>query len=125
MKAILLPDAATFLERTRSLRSEKPFLTNVMGSTATAVASGQRSYEKMWWWVVEDSTGAVVAMMMRTAPHKLVLSPMPLEAVDVAAEAVVNHDPEIPGLTGSKLLVESFLAKFIALSALELRGEIE
>jgi predicted GNAT family acetyltransferase len=125
MKVILLTDAAEFLGRTRTFRSHEPYLTNVMGSTATSVASGLRSYEKMSWWVVEDDAGAVCAMMMRTAPHNLVLSPMPLEAVDAAAAAVAVHDPEIPGLSGSRMLVESFLAKFIALSHQELRGVIE
>jgi predicted GNAT family acetyltransferase len=125
MKVILLGDAAEFLNRTRTFRSQEPYLTNVIGSTATSVASGLRSYEKMSWWVVEDASGTVCAMMMRTAPHKLVLSPMPLEAIDVAAAAVAVHDPEIPGLSGSKSLVESFLARFIDLSHQELRGEIE
>src|SRR5580698_4993488 len=93
MKAILLPNATAFLDRTRLFRSREPYLTNVMGTTAMSVASGQRSYDDVWWWVVVDSTGTVVAMMMRTAPHKLVLSPMPLDAVDVAAEAVATQDP--------------------------------
>jgi predicted GNAT family acetyltransferase len=125
MKAILLPSAAAFLDRTRLFRSHEPYLTNVMGTTAMSVAAGQRRYDDTWWWVVEDSTGTVVAMMMRTAPHKLVLSPMPLDAVEVVAEAVATEDPDIPGLTGSRPLVEAFLAKFVTMSELALRGEIE
>jgi predicted GNAT family acetyltransferase len=125
MKVILLSDAGEFLDRTRSFRSQEPYLTNVVGSTATSVAAGLRTYEKMSWWIVHDDAGAVCAMMMRTAPHNLVLSPMPLEAVDAAAAAVAVHDPEIPGLSGSKSLVESFLTKFGALSHQELRGKIE
>jgi len=125
MKVILLADAAEFLDRTRRFRSREPYLTNVMGSTATSVATGLRLYEKMSWWVVEDSSGSVCAMMMRTAPHNLVLSPMPLEAVDAAAAAVASHDPEIPGLSGSKTLVESFLTRFIDLSHQNRRGFIE
>jgi predicted GNAT family acetyltransferase len=125
MKVILLADAAEFLDRTRAFRSQEPYLTNVMGSTATSVATGLRTYEKMSWWVVEDDSGSVCAMMMRTAPHKLVLSPMPLEAIDVAAAAVADHDPEMPGLSGSKRLVEPFLARFVDLSHQNLRGVIE
>jgi predicted GNAT family acetyltransferase len=124
MKVILLANASEFLDRTSGFRSREPYLTNVMGSTATSVAIGLRSYDKMSWWVVEDDAGTVCAMMMRTAPHNLVLSPMPLEAIDVAAAAVAVHDPEIPGLSGSRTLVESFLARFIDLSHQELRGEI-
>jgi predicted GNAT family acetyltransferase len=79
----------------------------------------------MSWWVVEDDAGTVCAMMMRTAPHSLVLSPMPLAAIDVAAASVAVHDPEIPGLSGSKTLVEAFLARFADRSHQELRGKIE
>jgi predicted GNAT family acetyltransferase len=125
MKVLLLDDAAEFLDRTRTFRSQEPYFTNVMGSTATSVATGLRTYETMSWWVVEDDSGDVCAMMMRTAPHKLVLSPMPLKAIDVAAAAVAAHDPKIPGLSGSKALVESFLTRFIDWSHQELRGVIE
>jgi predicted GNAT family acetyltransferase len=125
MKVILLPDAVTFLDRTRTFRSEEPYLTNVMGSTATSVATGLRTYETMSWWVVEDDAGVVRAMMMRTAPHDLVLSPMPLAMVDAAAAAVIDREPHIPGISGSKPLVESFLARYCALSHQELRGTIE
>ena len=55
-----------------------------MGAVTTSVATGQRTYQKMSWWFVEDTDGAVRAMMMRTAPHKLVLSPMPRAAVEPA-----------------------------------------
>jgi len=47
MKVNLLPHAAAFLQRTRTFRSQEPYLTNVMGSTATSVAAGLRTYEKM------------------------------------------------------------------------------
>src|ERR1700689_2357632 len=121
MKVILLSNASEFLDRTSTFRSREPYLTNVTGSTATSVATGLRSYDKMWWWVVEDDAGTVCAMMMRTAPHNLVLSPMPLEAIDIAAASVALHDPELPGLSGSKAIVESFVAKFIDQSHQKLR----
>jgi predicted GNAT family acetyltransferase len=124
MKVILLADVAEFLERTRTFRSHEPYLTNVMGTGATSVAAGLRHYEQMWWWVVEDETGSVCAMMMRTAPHNLVLSSKPHEAVDAAAAAVAVHDPQMPGLSGSKTLVESFLASFIEHSHQERRGVV-
>jgi predicted GNAT family acetyltransferase len=112
MKVILLADPHEFLERTRSFRSDEPYLTNVMGSVATSVATGLRTYDHSYWWVIEDFTGVTRAMMMRMAPHKLVLSPMPDDAVEAAATAVLEHDPEMPGVTGSRHLVERFTAAF-------------
>lgn len=125
MRVILLPDAATFLQRTQLFRSEQPYLTNVMGSTATSVAAGLRTYEKMAWWIVEDSRGAVCAMMMRTAPHKLVLSPMPDDAVAPCVAAVIEHDPQIPGVSGSRANVSSFLSLFIEGAPTSLRSRVE
>jgi predicted GNAT family acetyltransferase len=112
MKVILLSDPQTFLERTVAFRSDEPYLTNVMGSVATSVSTGLRTYDQSFWWLIEDSSGATRAMMMRTAPHKLVLSPMPDEVIEAAADAVLAHDPEVPGVTGSKTLVERFVAAF-------------
>jgi predicted GNAT family acetyltransferase len=125
MRVILLPDAATFLNRTQLFRSQQPYLTNVMGSTATSISAGLRTYEKMSWWIVEDSRGAVCAMMMRTAPHKLVLSPMPDEVIAMCVEAVLERDPDIPGVSGSRRNVESFLRTFVGLSSTPQRFEVE
>jgi predicted GNAT family acetyltransferase len=125
MKVIRLPDAATFLERTVTLSSDEPYLTNVMGSVATSIANGIRHYDRQFWWVIEDDVGVTRAMMMRTAPFKLVLSPMPLEAVAPAARAVLGDDPEIPGVSGSEALVEGFLDTFTQGSSRHLVRTIE
>ena len=120
MKVILLPDAAAFLDRTQRLRASEPYLTNVMGSTAASVANGQRHYQTSSWWVVEDSND-VVGMMMRTAPHPLVLSPMPLEAVGFAVDAVLEREAQIPGALGPRALVDAFLALYVERSGCRLR----
>jgi predicted GNAT family acetyltransferase len=125
MKVILLSDPQTFLKRTRDFRSGEPYLTNVMGSVATSVATGLRTYDQSFWWVIEDSSGVARAMMMRTAPHKLVLSPMPEEAVGAAAAAVLEHDPELPGVTGSRTLVDRFIAAFSEGSPRRIESTIE
>jgi predicted GNAT family acetyltransferase len=125
MKVILLPDAATFLQRTQLFRSEQPYLTNVMGSTAMSVAAGLRTYERMSWWIVEDARGTVCAMMMRTAPHKLVLSPMPDDAVAPCVAAVIERDPGIPGVSGSRANATSFLSLFIERAPAPLQFRVE
>jgi predicted GNAT family acetyltransferase len=125
MKVILVPDASTFLTRSASFRSVQPYLTNVMGSVATSVAGGYGTYETMSWWIIEDDERNVRGMMMRTAPHKLVLSPMPNEALVPAVDAVLERDPEIPGVSGSRDLAQSFLTRFIQVSGRALRVEVE
>jgi predicted GNAT family acetyltransferase len=113
MRVERIGDAAEFVERTQLFRSQEPYLTNVIGTTAVSVASGLRTYEKMLWWVVVDEHDVVRGMMMRTTPHKLVLSPMPTDALDAVVTAVLDDDPGIPGVSGSKELVTAFLSKFI------------
>ena len=125
MKIIVVPDAATFLERSAPLRSALPYLTNVMGSVAMSVAHGHGTYETMSWWIIEDDEQHVRGMMMRTAPHKLVLSPMPRDALDPAVDAVLQRDPGIPGVSGPHDLAHSFLTRFIQVSGRALRVEVE
>jgi predicted GNAT family acetyltransferase len=125
MKAIRLPDARTFLDRTLALRSAEPYLTNVMGSVATSVATGLRTYDQQFWWVLEDGSGDVRAMMMRTAPHKLVLSPMAADAVEPSARAVYDADPDVPGVTGSRGLVDAFISAFSKHTSRRLEPTIE
>ncbi len=125
MKVILVPDASTFLARSAAFRSVQPYLTNVMGSVATSVAGGHGTYEKMSWWIIEDDERNVRGLMMRTAPHKLVLSPMPREALVPAVDAVLERDPDIPGVSGSQDLTRPFLTRFIQVSGRALRVEVE
>jgi predicted GNAT family acetyltransferase len=103
----------------------QPYLTNVMGSVATSVAGGHGTYETMSWWIIEDDERNVRGLMMRTAPHKLVLSPMPHEALVPAVDAVLERDPDIPGASGSRDLAQSFLTRFIQVSGRALRFEVE
>jgi ribosomal protein S18 acetylase RimI-like enzyme len=124
MRVNLLPDAGAFLERTRHFRAREPYLTNVIGTTATSVASGLSTFEKTSWWVVEDSN-VVVGMLMRTAPHNLVLSPMPANAIGPAVQAVLLDDPGIPGASGPKELCESFLSLFALRSGRAPRRAVE
>jgi hypothetical protein len=75
--------------------------------------------------VIEDAAGVVRAMMMRTAPHNLVLSPMPEEAIAPAVHAVLERDREIPGVSGSRELAESFRSRFIKESTSPLRFRVD
>jgi predicted GNAT family acetyltransferase len=99
VRARRLDGAEEFLEATASVRAADPVRTNVLGSVATGVAQG-RVYEHCLWWVVEDDAGEPVGAALRTAPYKLLLGPMPLEAADALADDVVALGEVPPGLVG-------------------------
>ena len=112
MKVELLESASEFLTRTESLRASDPFRTNMLGSVASSVATEARTYEKYLWWVITDDSGKVVGAAMRTAPHGMVLVPMPLNAARELALLVGVHDDELPGIAGPASLVKEFIAAY-------------
>lgn len=112
MPVELLSSAEEFLRRTQSLRALDPFRTNILGSVATAVATGNQAYESYFWWVLTDETGNVTGAAMRTAPHGMVLSPMSLDTIGELATAVSIHDDLLPSVSGPTNLVEAFLEKY-------------
>lgn len=108
----LLTSADDFLSRTHSLRVADAFRTNILGSVATAVADGSLTYDDYLWWVASDDQGRVTGAAMRTAPHGMVLSPMPFEAITELARAVSIHDDELPGVSGPTSVVENFIEQY-------------
>lgn len=93
-----LSDALTFLALTERIRAEDPFATNVIATVAAGVVQGRR-YESEHWWVVRDGPGDVVGAAIRTAPHPLLLSPMPAAAARTLATVV--DSPERRSLVGA------------------------
>lgn len=112
MSVALLASADDFLAQTNALRSADPFRTNILGSVATAVASGSLTYDDYLWWVVTDSQGQVIGAAMRTAPHGMVLSPMSMDAVFELANVVSIHDDGLPSVSGPTLVVEAFIDQY-------------
>lgn len=108
----LLTSAEDFLSRTHSLRVADAFRTNILGSVATAVADGSITYDDYLWWVASDDQGRVIGAAMRTAPHGMVLSPMPIEAIVELARAVSIHDDGLPSVSGPTNVVENFLEQY-------------
>lgn len=107
MSARLTDSPEEFLEVTAGLRAAQPFLTNVMGSTARQVIEG-RAFDRCWWWVIERD-GDVVGAMMRTAPYRLMLSPMSQADAAAAAATVLAADPALPGVVGPTLAATAFV----------------
>lgn len=99
-----------FLDATLDLRSADPFRTNLVGSVATSILEGHRTYDDYFWWIVTGDHDEVVGFMMRTPPHGLVLSPMPQDAIPDCVEAILEADPDLPGVNGPKALVLAFVS---------------
>lgn len=92
-----------FLALTEALRGAHPLTTNVMGSVAIALANGR--YDEGHCWVVEDS-GTVVGAALRTPPYKLLLSPMPADAVAPLLDRIDGDDPEWNGFLTTPAVAE-------------------
>lgn len=112
MTVELLASAEEFLLRTRLFRASDAFRTNILGSVAMAVADGSITYDDYLWWVASDEQGQVIGAAMRTAPHGMVLSPMPAQAVRELAVAVCTHDDLLPGVSGPVSVVEEFIEQY-------------
>lgn len=101
-----------FLKATTSYRMAEPFLTNVLGSVAQAVAEGSQKYDDYWWWVIRDDRGSVVGAAFRTAPFGLSLGPMSAESASVLARKVATVDDVFPWILGPEEIVEAFLVAY-------------
>lgn len=112
MRIELLASAEEFLVRTQSLREADPFRTNILGSVATAVADGSLTYDAHLWWVLIDGRGQTIGAAMRTAPHGMILSPMPIDAIPELARAVSRQDDELPSVSGPISVVEKFVDEY-------------
>jgi predicted GNAT family acetyltransferase len=114
MKVERLASPQDFLARTADFRAAEPVFTNMHGSIAAGVAAG-RVYEQEFWWVVVDGAGSdqkVVGCALRTAPYRLIVSPMPAQGAHALGRAVAAADPALPGCNGPREVVEAALAGY-------------
>lgn len=125
MKVNLVPSAAEFLLQTKALRSIDPFRTNVIGSVASSVAKGTRTYEKYFWWIITSDTGEVVGAAMRTAPHGMLLTPMPKDAAQELAQQVALWDPDLPEIGGPSRVVADFLKAYQTTRTVQSEHKVE
>jgi predicted GNAT family acetyltransferase len=121
MKVQRVDDVNDFLERTLALRANLPFETNLIGSVASSIAFSGKKYDESFWWIIQNAENEVIGAMMRTAPHNLVLSPMPTTAIPDCVKAIVEMDPQFPGISGPKELVAQFLRLYRQQLSIELK----
>lgn len=53
---------------------------------------------------------AVVGAALRTPPYSLISSAVPLDAVAAVLDATAEHDPDLPGFTGPKVVVDALVS---------------
>ncbi len=99
MRVEQLATGVEFAAASEQVRGQEPLLTNVISSITSSVLQG-REYEECFWWVVRDDAGQVVGCALRTAPHNLVVSPMPSVAASALGAAVAAVDRALPGVNG-------------------------
>jgi predicted GNAT family acetyltransferase len=112
MKVSLLQSPSEFLIQTEALRAADPFRTNIIGSVASSVANGSRTYERCFWWIITSASGEVIGAAMRTGPHGMVLTSMPKEALRELAQLVSQHDPDLPEIAGPAGVITEFLEAY-------------
>jgi GNAT superfamily N-acetyltransferase len=112
MTVSLLSSVKEFLAKTEEFRRNNPEKTNVISSVAQQVASGERTYDKYFWWIVANGDDDVIGIAMRTAPHGMLISPMPVEASVQLAREAAKYDDEMPGVGGPTPEIHAFLGEY-------------
>ena len=105
-------DAVEFLDATLEYRDRDPLRTNVLGSVASAAASGEVPAVETFWWLVRDDDDRVVGAAMRTEPYALSLGPMTAACAEALAASVASVDAHLPAVAGFSASVGAFLGAY-------------
>lgn len=109
MEAVRCVSPEEFLAETTSYRAAEPIRTNLLGSVATAVATGVQQYDDERWWVLRSDAREVVGAAFRTAPYGLQLGPMAHGAATALASATAKQDDGLPWVAGPETSIGAFL----------------
>lgn len=113
MKVELIESVQEFVATTTAFRAADPLRTNVLGSVALSIADGERTYDDYRWWVVRDDHNEVTGVAMRTSPFNMVVAPMSSDAAHALGRSVSQHDDALPGITGSKDVIEALVEGYV------------
>lgn len=95
-------DARAFLARAEPWLLEKEDSNNLFLSLAYARVSSPQREEPGVFYVTVEEGGVVVGCVLRTPPHKVLLTHLPLDAAPAIAEALVARFDTIPSVLGPK-----------------------
>lgn len=114
MKVELIESVDEFIAATTGFRAADPLRTNVIGSVSLAVSSGRTTYDDYHWWIVRGDDDAVVGVAMRTSPFNMIASPMSHDAARALGQCVGQFDDTLPGISGSKDIIDALLEGYVA-----------
>ncbi len=112
MKVELIESVDEFIAVSTAFRAADPLRTIVIGSVSLAVATGRTTYDDYHWWIVRDDD-EVVGVAMRTSPFKMIIAPMPIDAARALGRSVGQNDDALPGLAGSRDMVNAFVEGYV------------
>jgi predicted GNAT family acetyltransferase len=113
MKVELIESVDEFIAASTAFRAAHTLRTNVIGSVALAVSTGRTTYDDYRWWIVRSDNNEVVGVAMRTSPFNMIIAPMPIEAARALGRSVGQIDDALPGLAGSRDMVDAFVEGYV------------
>ena len=117
MEIVRPDDAETFLRLAGPLLERDEARNQLPLGIAGTLAQHPEAYDVVRYWVVREA-GEPVAAAIRTEPYNLVLGDPSSETALVALiDAVMDDDPEVPGVVGNVPFVETAAELFEARSA--------
>jgi len=115
MRCEATADPSAFLDLTSGFLLSDPVANNVLITNIAARRDGAvTDPAPATYAAVLDEAGRVVGAAMRTPPHMVALSPMPVEAIAPLVEALVERCPDAAGVSGMAAGAEAFAAGWTA-----------
>jgi len=114
---VLHPTPSAFLARARDalMRDEAG------SSLLLGIADSLPPHERGPQLVTVERDGEVLAVALRTPPRKLLVSDGPPEAIDALCDAMLQHTPNLPGITGPAAAAERFALRYAPQAIRELQ----
>ncbi len=99
---VLHADARAFLARAEGWLRQEEDSNNLFLSLAYQRASNRRREEPDVFYATVETEGEVAGCVMRTPPHKVLLTHLPEEAAPAIADALVGRFETIPSVLGPR-----------------------
>ncbi|NNF14489.1 MAG: GNAT family N-acetyltransferase [Gemmatimonadetes bacterium] len=99
---VVFSDAGSFLERAERWLREREDANNLFLSLAYARAAAPLEEERDVFYATVETDGEVVGCVMRTPPHKVLLTHLPAAAAQAIAQALEQRFETIPSVLGPR-----------------------
>lgn len=100
VKVFVTRDATEFAERTAGFLVRRPVEHNVLATVLAGLEPGGCTDRLVFAWVASGASGKVLGAALRTQPRRLLASTMVAEVAERLMPALLDTDPELPGING-------------------------